>query len=222
MAATSSPTLLPLDWSLGDLLKHLGVPADRVAANPPPGTATENDVLEVYSRTGRLCELVEGVLVEKPMGWYESTLAAALIYFLHAYLEKHPLGMVAGEAGTLKILPGQVRIPDVSFVRWERFPGRRAPRGHLIPAVAPDLAVEILSEGNTEQEMDRKLREYFEGGSRLVWYIDPQTRSARVYTSPTQFTAVAEDGMLDGGDVLPGFQLRLGDLFARAEQGADA
>jgi Uma2 family endonuclease len=113
-------------------------------------------------------------------------------------------------------------MPDVAFVRWERLPGGRLPRGRRIPVIAPDLAVEVLSETNTEEEMRQKLQEYFAGGTRLVWYIDPQTRSARVFTAPDRPAVLDEQGVLDGAEVLPGFQLRLGDLFNRAEKGAGA
>jgi Uma2 family endonuclease len=218
--ATGLPTALPADWTVADMLEHLSIPPERVRLHPPPGQAREEDVLETHRRTGRLCELVDGILVEKTVGYYESVLAGILLHFVNAYLAKHPLGLAAGEAGMLKVLPGQVRIPDVSFVRWERFPGGKPSRNDPIPAVSPDLAVEILSEGNTEPEMERKLREYFEGGSRLVWLIDPEDRRARVYSSPGQFTTRSENDILDGGDVLPGFQFRLGDLFLRARQHA--
>ena len=216
----AAPPVFPSDWTLADLLEHLHVPPRRILLHPAPGTATEEDVLEIKRRTGRLCELVDGILVEKTMGFYESSLALALGYFLHLYLDQRPIGAVSGPDGMMKIAPPRVRVPDVAFVRWERFPGRRPPRDQGIPAVAPDLAVEVLSQSNTEEEMQEKLREYFTGGVRLVWYIDPAARSARVFTSPEQYTVIDEQGVLDGADVLPGFQLRLGDLFARAEKGA--
>jgi len=202
---------------MADMLQHLGeIPPQRVRAWPPPGTATEADIFEVERRTGRMCELVDGILVEKTMGYYESRLAMTVGYFLEKYLETHDLGIVLGADGTLRILPGQVRIPDVSFLRWERFPQRKLPE-EPIPALAPDLAVEVLSEGNTEREMARKLHDYFHAGTRLVWYVDPKFRTARVYTAPDRCTEIGPQQSLEGGDVLPGFTLRLADLFARAE-----
>jgi Uma2 family endonuclease len=87
--------------------------------------------------------------------------------------------------------------------------------------VAPDLAVEIISEGNTEGEMNLKLDEYFAAGVRLVWYIDPGTRSAQIYTAREQSETIGQSGVLDGRDVLPGFQLVLGELFARVPASAD-
>lgn len=79
-----------------------------------------------------------------------------------------------------------------------------------------DLAVEVISEANTKKEMERKLREYFTAGVRLVWLIYPKTRTVEVYTSATECRRVRHDQTLDGGDVLPGFELPLRKLFARA------
>jgi Uma2 family endonuclease len=113
-------------------------------------------------------------------------------------------------------MQGQVRAPDVSFIRWERLP-----EGELKPAIypiAPDLAVEVLSKGNTAREMDRKLRDYFKAGVRLVWYIRPKTRTARAYTAVDNFIGIPADGSLLGGSVLPGFELPLATLFARVDR----
>jgi Uma2 family endonuclease len=204
--------------TVADLLERLGdIPAWRVLADPPPGTATEDDVIAVQAEEGPLCELVDGVLVEKAMGYDESRLAVELLLFLGEYLRHNDLGALAGADGTLKLMPGLVRIPDVSFVVWQRMPPADAPR-KAIPALSPDLAVEVLSESNTPKEMKRKLREYFEAGARLVWYIDGRTRTVTVYTAPDRFTVLDESATLDGGDLLPGFALPLRDLFARASR----
>ncbi len=66
-----------------------------------------------------------------------------------------------------------------------------------------------------------KLKEYFQAGTRLVWYIDPQTRSARIFTAPDQGVEIDASGKLDGRDVLPGFELRLGELFDRVPVAED-
>ena len=213
--ASAAPNVLPSDWTLADFLAYLGgIPPERIRMFPPPGTATEDDVLTAEGHTGRICELIDGVLVEKTMGYLESLIAVKIIQCLGAFVDARDLGIVLGEAGTLKILPHQVRIPDVCFIAWERFPNRQLPR-EPIPALAPDLAIEVLSEGNTEQEMQRKLRDYFTAGVRLVWYIDPPTRSAKSYTAENQCLDVSESQSLSGGAVLPGFELSLRELFAR-------
>jgi Uma2 family endonuclease len=81
--------------------------------------------------------------------------------------------------------------------------------------VIPDLTVEVLSKSNTPKEMERKRREYFDAGVRLVWIIDPKTQSATAYSSPTKSRHVGPDQSLDGGEILPGFRLSLKELFSR-------
>ena len=151
------------------------------------------------------------------MGWYESLLAALIITEISFYLRERDLGKVLGADGTLKILPRTVKIPDVSFFSWDRWPKEKLPR-RPIPAIVPDLAVEVLSETNTKAEMDAKLDAYFRAGVRLVWYIDPSSRTARSFTSTSDVVDVGAEGTLDGGDVLPGFALSLGQLFAEADR----
>ncbi|MFZ1933405.1 MAG: Uma2 family endonuclease [Thermoguttaceae bacterium] len=208
----------PMVWiTVADLFEQLGhVPQERVLLVPTPGTATEKDVLDLIDHSDRICELVDGVLVEKTMGYLESMLAGAILELLRGFVRKRKLGIVLGADGTLKILRNQVRIPDVCFISWDRFPGGRLPKTP-IPAVAPDLAVEVLSDSNTEGEMRRKLQDYFTAGVRLVWYVDPRTRTASAYTSPEHCTVFDENGVLTGGDVLPGFELPLRELFVEMD-----
>jgi Uma2 family endonuclease len=216
--STVLPDAPPTQWTIADVQARLfGFPASRIRTYPPPGTATEQDVLEAEARGDRICELIDGTLVEKTMATYESILALALAYFLQRYLDANNLGSLAGGDGLLKILPGQIRAPNVSFIRWERLPGGQSPKPPIY-AVAPDLAVEVLSKGNTAEEMARKLREYFEAGVRLVWCIEPETRTARTYTSEHEWTEIGRSDSLSGGDVLPGFELPLAQLFARVEE----
>jgi Uma2 family endonuclease len=218
-ATQSNTSTFPEDWTVADLQKHLGgIPAERIRVSPPPGQATEADLIRANDRKQGLCELIDHVLVEKTMGYFESQLAFLIGFYIHSFLSDHNLGIVFGEAGPLRVRDDQIRMPDVSFVAWQRLPDRKLPRGAILP-VPPDLAVEVLSQGNTKAEMDRKLRDYFEAGTKLVWYLDPQARHMRVYSSPDDVTVVDESGIVVGGEVLPGFQMPLAELFARAEQG---
>ena len=213
--ATVPSSTIPVDWTVADMLTHLGgIPLDRIRLHPPPGMATEEDVHRSKSRFNRICELIDGILVEKTVGYYESLLAVEIIFSLKLFLEENDLGIVLGADGTLRILPKQIRIPDVCFIRWDQFPNRELPR-EPAPALAPDLAVEVLSKGNTKAEMQRKLHDYFTAGVRLVWYVDPRTQTARSYTAVDQCTDVGPQQSLAGGDVLPGFELSLQDLFAK-------
>jgi Uma2 family endonuclease len=160
----------PADWvTAADLLERLGgIAPDRLRLRPAPGTATEQDLLDVYDREKCRCELVDGVLVEKAMGFQESALAMWLGQLLFRYyLEANDLGVLAGEAGAIRLMQGLVRIPDLSFVSWDRLPCGTLPDEPIL-GLAPDLAVEVLSPGNTRGEMQRKLREYFLAGVRLV------------------------------------------------------
>jgi Uma2 family endonuclease len=202
--------------TVADLLKRLGnISPERVWFRPVPGTATEQDVIDIEAHENRLCELVDGVLVEKTVGYYESRVAGLIFHFIQLFLARYDLGIVLAPDGTLRLMPGLVRIPDVSFISWRKFPNRELP-AEPIPDLVPDLAVEVLSEGNTAEEMRRKLREYFKAGVRLVWLIDPATRTAEVYSSARKKTTITTDGALDGGSVLPGFRLSLQELFTLA------
>jgi Uma2 family endonuclease len=125
------------------------------------------------------------------------------------------LGIIVGDGGPIRVLPGQVRIPDAAFYSWDRFPDRQLPR-EPIPNLAPDLAIEVLSASNTQREMLRKLHDYFSAGVRVVWYVDPATRTAKVYTSEDRCTQIDASGKLDGGNLLAGFELELAALFRRA------
>ena len=203
--------------TVGELLKRLGnIPPDRVRLRPTPGTATERDVIEVNGREDTLCELIDGVLVEKAMGFEEAGFATLLAGYFFVFLRAHDLGKALGADATVRLFPGMVRIPDVAFVSWDRYPkGRkRVP----IPDLAPDLAVEVLSKSNTKAEMRRKLADYFRAGVRLVWYVDPRARTVTVYTAPDRSVVLGEDQVLDGGDVLPGFALPIREWFAEADR----
>ncbi len=215
----STDTLAPPEIeTLAELLHRLGdIPLDRIRFRPSPGTATESDVVELPN--ARACELVDGVLVEKAMGYYESRLAMLLGHSLEVYLETEDRGIITGEQGLTRIEPGLVRMPDVSFHAWEHFPNRVLPAGAFLER-APDLAVEILSPSNTEKEMDRKRSEYFGGGTILVWQVYPTERVVRVYTAVDAFVALTEDDTLTGDPVLPGFTLSIRQWFERAGQRA--
>ena len=116
------------DMTLADLLQRFGpIPAARIRYDPPPGAATEQDVIALEAQE-RLFELVDGVLVEKAVGFCESFLAIRLARFLSEFVEQHNLGIVAGADGMLRLAPGLVRIPDVSFIPWPHLPQGRIPR----------------------------------------------------------------------------------------------
>ncbi len=170
----------------------------------------------VEEREGRGCELIDGTLVEKALGAAESYVSWLLGHLLAKYLEQNNLGICLNPDGLLRISPGLVRMPDLSFISWARLPRRKLPK-KKIPDLIPDLAIEVISKSNTPAEIQRKLGEYFNAGVRLAWVIDPRKRTARVHTSARRSILIREHQSLDGGDVLPGFTVVLADLFKHIE-----
>lgn len=210
-------SVLPTEWSLADVQQHLGgVPLERIRSYPPPGLATEESLL-VANEKSPLCELVDGVLVEKAMGAFESIVTMLLVADLQAFLKQNPVGFLTGPDGPLRLTPRKVRLPDISLFRWERYPSRKIPRKAALVG-APDLAVEVLSPGNTDREIARKLEEYFSSGTTLAWIISPESRTASIYSTPTNFVVIDAEGWIEGGEVLPGFAVRLGELLDRVER----
>ena len=204
--------------TLEELVHELGdIPLSRILVDPPPGMATEEDLLHCIDVANLGCELVDGILVVKTMGMAESVIASILIQWINNYLDTHPIGACAGEAGICKLLPGLVRAPDVSFISRAQLTLDKQ-RDFTFALCAPELCVEVWSKSNTRRELDRKIREYFQYGARLVWEIFPQTRTAIIYHSPADSKPVNTTDVMDGEDVLPGFRFTLADLFAAADR----
>jgi len=211
MSRIADPWSLPM---LDDLLKRLGnISPHRICLIGPVGKATEKDVIRIQDHTNRNFELVEGTLVEKPVNQLESSLTMDLAGHLWSYLRDNPLGYLTGPDGGMRVLEKLVRMPDISFIAWHQLPNRERCTEAIAP-LSPALAVEVLSESNTREEMQLKRKEYFLGGTRLVWIVDPSKRTVEVWTSPDQCVTLTEDQTLDGGDVLPGFRVSLRELFA--------
>lgn len=207
--------------TFADLLHELGdIPAERVLMWPAPGTATEEDLIRLLDgEPKRLCELVDGVLVEKAMGFRESVFAGAILQLLWNYLGEHDLGIPAGADGPIRFRLGLVRLPDVCFVSWDRIPGEDLPED-AVSKIIPNLAVEVVSKSNTAAEIERKRKEYLKAGVELVWVIDPKPQTAVVWTSMTKKRLLGKEGVLDGGTVLPGFKLSLKDLLLECDAGS--
>ena len=199
-------------WTALDLIERFGpLPLWRLRMDPAPGTATERDVVEIHDREDLLYELVDGVLIEKTMGALDSALAVWISHLLWSFVEPRRLGLVLGADGMLRLSPGLVRIPDVSFVSWSRL------REEMLQGpwldVPPDLAIEVLSPWNTQREMERKLAEHFAAGVRQVWHVDGRDKTVTVFHPKSEPCVLGADRVLDGKDVLPGLSLRVADLL---------
>jgi Uma2 family endonuclease len=203
--------------NVADIIARLGAIApERIRLHPSPGTAKVKDVIAALEAPRkRICELVDGVLVEKAMGNKESLLTVALTGFVDRYLDSldEDLGRLLGADATMRMLPGLVRIPDLSLVSWERVGADEWP-DEPVHSLVPDLAVEIISRGNTKSEMMRKLRDYFRAGVREAWLVYPKTQSIEIYTAPDKLRRISKGGTLRDSIVLPGFMLPLATLFA--------
>lgn len=199
------------------LLKRLGgISPERVRLRPPPGMASEEDLIAIDHHEGGILELVDGTLVEIAYGFKESMVSVVLANRLGDFVMPRQLGVITGATAPLRLAKGLVRAPNVAFTTWEQM-GGELPK-EPIANLAPELIAEILKPGNTKAEMSRKRDEYFTAGVCLVWFIDPESRTVAVYNSPDNFTTLTETQMLDGGEVLPGFSVLIRDLFTVLEQ----
>ena len=209
MAATPYRTLADVQERIGN------VSPNRVLIHPAPGTATEQDWVDRHVTSDRLCELVGGILVEKPMGWREAWLATHLLTLLDPYVKANQLGIVVGDGGPYRLKLGLIRLPDLAFVSWDRIPEDYDFGNPERPyaEVVPDLAIEVLSESNSAREMAVKRQEYFKSGVRLVWEVEPDRKEVAVYTSPKRKTILGVGAELSGGTVLPGFTLPVAKVF---------
>jgi Uma2 family endonuclease len=213
------PALTPPFEDVGELLERLGnIPPHRIRMSPAPGLATEADLLAAMEAPRkRLCELIDGVLVEKAVGMRESLLAVWVFRLLDDFVRARNLGMISVADGPCRLTNDRIRMPDIGFFAWDRLPGGRIP-DQPIPSIVPNLAIEILSISNTPAEMLRKRRDYFGAGVILVWELDPRTRTISIYSDPTTFTVLRDGDTLDGGTVLPGFTVPVQHIFAELDR----
>ncbi len=186
-----------------------GIPINRIVINPWPGTATEQDVLEYGERIAP-AELIDNTIVEKAMSFWEGRIAIKLAGRMDLYAEDHDLGLVNGADAQMRVVGGNVRLPDVTSTAKGRAPTTDV----AVPDLSPDLIVEVLSDSNTKAEVDRKLGEFFEGGTRLSWVINRRTRTVTIYRGSIENVEVrGSDDTLDGEEVLPGFSIPIAKLF---------
>ncbi len=212
--------------TVADFLHQIGdVPPERVRIVPPIGLATLDDLIAVNeSKFDPVCEWVDGTLIEKARGNYESWLTCIIGGRFMEYLTEHRLGILLSSTGALRIRPDLARSGTLMFVRWESLPGGRLPpREDRVPEVVPDLVLEVLFPSNTPGEMVRKRRDFFSAGVKHLWEIDPESQSARAYTGVDSMLEIPVGGTLAAENVLPGFSLSLAQVFARANRigGAD-
>ena len=159
-------------------------------------------------------ELVRGEVVrEPPAGYHHGRIAIPVAHAILNYLEKNNIGFVMG-ADTGFVLsrdPDTVRAPDMAYVSSERAAQQKRKEGFFVGA--PDLAVEVVSPDDTAGEVEGKVLDYLQAGSKLVWVIHPKTETVTVYRPSGEVKVLTINDTLKGGDVLPGFELAVKDIF---------
>ena len=164
---------------------------------------------------GSCYELVRGELRRmNPAGNVHGRVAMNVGISLGTYVKAHDLGTVyAAETGfKLATNPDTVRAPDVAFVSRARVEAIGEVEGFWPDA--PDLAVEVVSPGDTFAEVEEKVFDWLDAGTKMVVVVNPRQRSATVYKSTTDITVLAAADVLVGGDIVPGFELALREVFA--------
>ena len=178
-----------------------------------PGLLTADDLLRLDSQ-GMKGELIRGVLHETvSAGGEHGEIVGALITAIRPYVRSRRLGRVGGsDSGILlERNPDTVREPDIAFTSAERLPLDAWNAGYS--EVVPDLVVEVASPSDSRRELNDKAQMWLRYGVRLVWVVHPGTRAVDVHRADGGAVTIAEDGSLDGLDVLPGFACAVSAIF---------
>ncbi len=163
----------------------------------------------------RLFEIVDDQVLEIPsMGMLATTFASVLVSFINAYAMPKRLGLAIGE-GLYRFSPERPqRRPDVSFIASNAWPANLTALSDPPSLTAvPALAVEVVSPTNTSSEIEEKRQEYFDAGVKVVWIVHPIPRTIHVYRSARDCHVIDASGSLDGGEAIPGFQVKVSELF---------
>lgn len=204
--------------TIADVQNRVGNVADsRILVFPAPGTATATDLLDNSITRGVGCELIDGILVEKALGFRSDYIALWLGHLIAGFLDQNNLGALTGSQSPIRFKLNLIRMPDLSFIRWNSVADPdeiENPAGAFLDVV-PDLVIEVLSPGNTRREMEIKLAEYAEAGVTLVWYVDPELKQVDVYPrgNARRKKTLGMADILSGGEVLPGFKLPVAKIF---------
>ncbi|MGQ0815176.1 MAG: Uma2 family endonuclease [Gemmatimonadota bacterium] len=179
-------------------------------APQPPLTVAEYEKLP--SDPQYRDELSRGRLIREPRpGARHGRVAFEIASALREFVRAHELGSVEMECGfLLNVSDNIVRGPDAAFIARDRLP-KKVPVGFW--PFAPDLAIEVVSPSNTTSEIESKVLEYLDAGTRMVWVIDPETRVARVYEG-NEARIIREHEALSAGEIVPGFSIGLSAILA--------
>ena len=171
-----------------------------------------DEALMALPRDGQKYELLGGELAVSPTGFQHGYIALRLASALLAFALKHRLGVVVDSSTGFRMKSGDCLSPDVSFVGKERL-GRQKQVSAKFFQGPPDLVVEVISPGERQKKFKQKLAQYFAGGTRVAWVVNPKDRTVTVYESPEPSRILRADERLDGSPLLPGFTFPIKELF---------
>jgi Uma2 family endonuclease len=173
--------------------------------------ATEEDLMRM-PKDGSRYELVDGEITASPPTYMRhAVIAAKILSRLMGHLEANPVGIAVPRTAGFRLPDGNVRCPDVGFVRNEKLPGGEVPWG--LGEFAPDLAVEILSTNESLRYLFNKIGEYLQCGVPLVWLVDPDATTVTTFRSLTDVCTLRRTDTITGDPVLPGFSCRVDQFF---------
>ena len=161
---------------------------------------------------GQDFELVSGKVVEMiSSGYAASAISIRIATELNLYLRQNPIGYLTGSDGTYRLSDYDTRVPDVGFFGLAKA-AQVTETGKFLP-FPPDLAVEVVSPSDRASEVLDKVDLYLQSGTQMVWVVYPESRKVVVHTADSVRRSLTEDDILDGGDVLPDFQLPVKKYF---------
>lgn len=146
-----------------------------------------------------------------PAGSGHGSIANRIAYLLTQHVYERELGDVFAAETGFRLAADTMRAPDVSFVAKSRISPTGLPAGFW-PG-APDLAVEVLSPDDRAEDVDEKIDDYLDAGCQLVWIVNPKRKTITVHRPNQNPVILRAPDTLDGGDVVPGFTCRVGDIF---------
>ena len=173
------------------------------------------EIVEQPDYDSRKVELVEGEIVDMPLpNPIHAAILATLSTELNTHVRQNESGRVlVGDAPFVLTRDTEgrdtLRGLDIAYISAQRLPGK-LPRTPL--HVAPDLAVEIISPSNKAEDIEKKIEQLLEAGTALIWIVYPDLQRIVVHSVDGMFKLIESD-LLTGGDVLPGFELRVADIF---------
>jgi Uma2 family endonuclease len=172
---------------------------------------TAEDLLKLQD--GGNFELLDGRLVEKPMGAKASIVAVNVATLVRTFARANQLGLVFDAECGYQIFAkrNRVRKPDVSFVRRGRLPDDKPPDGYV--EVAPDLVVEVVSPNDFADEVAAKVMEWLRAGVPLAWVVYPPSRIVQVFRQGGGAAYLCDGEQLTGEPVLPNFTCHVAEFF---------